>query len=441
MSARFKRVLILLLLGISPLVSTAFAQQKTPKQPAKRPTIQAEDPQRVLLTQAEEAIDKKDFPRAVELLQKYLAEKPGDAYARFQLGFAHDRMARYDAAEAEYRRAIELDPKLAAAYQNLGALLVKSKPAEAKQLLAKAAQLQPENFEVAFLRGIAEEGLDDEAQAVEYFRQAARGRPDNLQFRLVFARKLLQLGRAAEAEPEFRAVFAGNDGIPEAQLGFADCLIAQHKPAEAIAPLRKYLTLQPNDSENRVRLAWLLVDTGKYDDAAAELTRAESEGVTSVSAMKLRAILLIHEHRFDDAIAAATKLLQATPQDDEWHAKLGRLYLEKRDFPAAERELLAALRLNPKLTEAVGDLSTTYYLGEKYEAALRVLDELARQETPKAGWWFIRATCYDKLHKIPEAIEAYEKFLAMDAGRSEKQGFQSRERLKVLKRELERSKH
>ncbi|MBI1738812.1 MAG: tetratricopeptide repeat protein, partial [Acidobacteria bacterium] len=109
-----------------------------------------------------------------------------------------------------------------------------------------------------------------------------------------------------------------------------------------------------------------------------------------------------------------------------------------RDFPSAERELLEALRLDPKLTDAVRDLAAVYYLGEKFEAALRVQDELARRETPNAGWWFIRATCYDKLHKLPEAIAAYEKFLALDEGRSDKQGFQARQRIRILKRELER---
>jgi superkiller protein 3 len=439
MRVHAKPAFLFLLLGSVLFALPASPQQKTPKQPApKRPIVRVEDPQQALLAQAEEAIEKKEFPRAVEALQKYLAEKPDDAYAHFQLAFAYDRMTKYDEAMAEYRRAIELDPKMVAAYENLGALLVKVKPEQARQLLATAAQLQPENIEVIFLLGIAEEGLDHEEQAIEYFRQAARARSENFQFRLVYARKLFQIGRAAEAEPEFRAAIAMKDDVPEAQLGLADCLVAQRKPTEAILPLRKFLTLRPDDGDNRVQLGWLLFDAEKYDDAAAELNRAEALGVASTTAMKLRASLLIHGHRIDDAIAVATKIVEAVPKDDEWHARLGRLYLEKRDFPAAERELLAALGLNPKLTDAVRDLAATYYLGEKYEAALRVQDELARRETPNAGWWFIRGTCYDKLHQIREAIAAYEKFLALDEGRSDKQGFQARLRIRILKRELER---
>jgi len=134
----------------------------------------------------------------------------------------------------------------------------------------------------------------------------------------------------------------------------------------------------------------------------------------------------------------AARIVAAEPTDAEWRARLGRLHLEKRDFPSAERELLAALRLNSKLTDVVRDLVAVYYLGEKYESALRAQDELARRETPNAGWWFIRGVCYDKLQKLPEAIAAYEKFLALDEGRSDKQGFQARQRIRTLKRELER---
>jgi len=68
------------------------------------------------------------------------------------------------------------------------------------------------------------------------------------------------------------------------------------------------------------------------------------------------------------------------------------------------------------------------------------LDELDRRETPGAGSWFIRATCYDRLGRKAEAVAAYEKFVALDQGRSENQGFQARQRIRILARELEHKK-
>ena len=86
------------------------------------------------------------------------------------------------------------------------------------------------------------------------------------------------------------------------------------------------------------------------------------------------------------------------------------------------------------------DLVSVYYLAEKYDAALRLMDRLAQRETPNAFFWFIRATCYDKLLLKAEAVAAYEKFLALDEGRSHNQGIQARARVRILKRELQEKK-
>ena len=93
------------------------------------------------------------------------------------------------------------------------------------------------------------------------------------------------------------------------------------------------------------------------------------------------------------------------------HGGLGRIYLQKRDFAGAEKELRIALRLDGKNLTYFKDLSSTFYLGGNYPAALASLDEIAKVEQPGAGVWFIRAICYDKLKQPKLALEAYQKFL------------------------------
>ena len=83
---------------------------------------------------------------------------------------------------------------------------------------------------------------------------------------------------------------------------------------------------------------------------------------------------------------------------------------------------------------------TVYYLAGQYQAALDALDLLARRETPNAGSWFVRATCYDKLERKAEAVAAYEKFLALDQGHNEVQQIQARQRVRLLTRELQQKK-
>ena len=73
-----------------------------------------------LLTQAQEAMDKKDYPAAVKAYSDYLAKKPDDAGIHFQLGYAYTAARDSENAAKEYRRATELDPKMLPAFVNLG---------------------------------------------------------------------------------------------------------------------------------------------------------------------------------------------------------------------------------------------------------------------------------------------------------------------------------
>lgn len=62
------------------------------------------------------------------------------------LGVMLNRLNRTEAAIAEYRRAIELDPRCAEAYLNWGALLEDSgKMSEAREKYQLALQAEPDN--------------------------------------------------------------------------------------------------------------------------------------------------------------------------------------------------------------------------------------------------------------------------------------------------------
>jgi tetratricopeptide (TPR) repeat protein len=65
-------------------------------------------------------VARNDRPRAVARLKLYLAKYPDDANAHQILGFLESGAAQFEAAKAEFERAIQLDPNLALAYLRLG---------------------------------------------------------------------------------------------------------------------------------------------------------------------------------------------------------------------------------------------------------------------------------------------------------------------------------
>ncbi len=416
--------------------ATAWAgQTKKPAGSQPQKTHEVSNPLNDLLDEAQAAIDKKDFSAAVTVLNKFLAEKPDVAYAHFQLAYAYTGLERRDDAKKEYQGAIALDPKMAEAYVNLGLLLVDHEPTEAVAPLQKAVELLPTQSRTRFLLGWALERSGDLKGAIEPYQTAERLDPQDYEATFALGRTLLRLNRAADAEKEFRKALALRENSGPARLGLANALFVQSKP-EAAESFASYLEVQPQDRETRQQLARLWFEKNAYDKALAELDRADAGASASLESLRLRADILIAQKNWDAAISALQTALQQAPRDAVLHAGLGRVYMQKRDFALAEKELRIALGLDEQLTDALRDLGAVYYLAGNYPAALQALDLLVKREKPTAGSWFVRAICYDKLGQKKEALEAYGKFRELDQGRNADQDFQARHRMELLAREL-----
>ncbi len=434
-------LLILLAAPTSRAAETAHRQSKSsgqknasPPRPGEAPK---EDPLTALLRRAGAAMDQKDFAAAVDPLERYLAARPDDAVAHFQLGYVYSGLRRSDAAKSEYRRAVALDPKLAAAHLNLGLELLDSDPASAVEPFRRAAELQSNQSRPRFLLGLAIERTNDLPGAIEQYQAARRLDPNEYEIAFALGRALLRVGRAGEAEAQFRAALGLRaDGAP-ARLGVANSLVAEKKLEPAAEEFAAYLQQRPEDREARLELAGVLIDLKRYAEALQELDRADAGQATSVATYKLRAEALSAQGQWKQAVEVLEKALPLAPEDAELHARLGRLALELRDFATAERELRLALEIAPDSHDPLRDLVSAFYLAENYQAALHALDLLAREETLSPGSWFIRATCYDKLERKAEALDAYERFIALDQKRSDKEDFQARYRIRVLHKELE----
>ena len=392
-----------------------------------------------LLDEAQHAIDTGNFEGAIAPLRKFLAEQPDVAYAHFQLAYAYTALHRAADARTEYEHAIALNPKMSEAHLNLGLLLLEEEPAAAVAPLRKAVELLPNESRPRTLLGVAQERSGDLASAAESFEGALRLDPGDPGTLLRLGNLYLQLRRAADAEAKFRSAMEKQPKSSAAALGLARSLAEQNK-SEALQAYRRYLELQPSDAAARTGLARLLFEQQKYDLALAELDRADAAAPPSLDTLRLRADIQVGQKKMDDAVATLQRALELAPNDAQLIGGLGRLYLQKRDFPSAERYLKAALELAPNNSALWKDLSSTYFLAGNCAATLAALDQVAKIEAATAGSWFVRALCYDKLRQFEPALDAYQKFLALDEDKNPDQRWQAEQRSKVLKRMLEGKK-
>jgi superkiller protein 3 len=420
------------------LVSSSEELQQSAPAAARRQKLG--NPLNDLLDEAQRDMDKKDFAAAVDPLQKFIAEQPDVAYGHFQLAYAFTALHKTAEARAEYERALAIDPKMAEAYLNLGVLLIESDPAASVTNLRKGVDLLPAQSHPRYLLGVAQERTGDFTGATESLEGAYRLDPKNPEPIVYLANLYLRLKRFPEAEAKLRSVLEAQPKDGPALLGLAECLDAEKK-AEAADAYRTYLMLQPGDSSARARLVRLLVEQKQYDVALAELDRAEADGSTpqglNLDSLRLRAEIQVAQKKWDDAVVTLNKAIALAGNDGGLHGELGRIYLHKRDFAGAEKELKIALQTDRKNLDYWKDLSSSYYLAGDCATTLVMLDEIAKMETPGAGPWFIRALCYDKLNQPKPALEAYQKFLNLDQGQNADQVWQAQERSKVLRKVLE----
>ena len=386
-----------------------------------------------LLDEAQADIDKNDFEAAIVPLQKFIVEKPEVAFAHFQLAYAYTNLKRPTEAKPEYERAIALDSKFFEAYLNLGTLLLENSPKEAVAPLRKAVELQPAQNHPRYLLAVALDRSGDEAGAAEQFQQILALEPNDVTALKYLGWYFLRHEKPAEAETKFREAVGVASKDQKALLGLAQSLEAENKP-EAAEAYQEYLSNNPGDVEVRDRLVRVLIGQKRYDAALAELNKTPDTSHPNEQTLKLRADILLGQKQSDGAIESLKLALAQNPQDAKLHGDLGRLYLGKRDFANAEKELKIALSLDKSNLTYLKNLTSTYYLGGNYEMALAGLEAIEKVETLNAGQWFIRALCYDKLVQILPALDAYRKFLVLDQNQNPDQVWQANQRIHVLQK-------
>jgi Flp pilus assembly protein TadD len=420
--------------------SSAGAQSSKSKPPLQSKTHKLANPLNDLLAEAQQDIDKNNFEAAITPLQKVIADQPEFAYAHFQLAYVYTALKKTDEARAEYERTLAIDPKMSEAYLNLGMMLLdKQDAASAVTPLRKAVELLPAQSRPRYLLAVALDRSGDQAGAAGSFEALLHLDPNDIAAIEYLGWAALRQGKPEEAESRFRRALEVQPNGQEARRGLAHSLDAQKKP-EAAGAYRDYLELVPTDSAARARLIHLLVEQKQNDAALAELDRLDGGKQPTLESLKLRADIQTAGKEWDHSIATLQQALALAPNDAQLRGGLGRILLQKRDFAAAEKELRTALRLDGKNLTYWKDLSSTFFLGGNYPAALATLDEIAKMEQPGAGVWFIRAICYDKLNQPKLALEAYQKFLGLDQDKNPDQVWQAKERSKVLQRMLERKR-
>lgn len=120
--------------------------------------------------------------------------------------------------------------------------------------------------------------------------------------------------------------------------------------------------------------AVLLLHQERFADAVRELEAAERLEPDSACIAELRAVALSRLRRYEAAIAAARRAVELNPESNPAHSVLARVHLERNDLRAAERAVTEALRLDPEDPFDHGLLARIWFEQGRWSEAVAAAD-------------------------------------------------------------------
>ena len=391
-------------------------------------------PQPADLTQAETAIDKKDYAAAEPLLRKALEHDPNSYVVWFDLGFVENELGNLDASIAAYRKSVAAKPEVFESNLNLGLQLAKTGQPDAEQFLRAATQLKPTahgdegHYRAWMALGDTLQKSKPE-EAVEAYRQAATLQPTEAEPHLSAGVLLEAENKSADAEQEYKRALALNLQNPDAAIALANLYMRARRFPEAEEYLRKITAENPKSAAAQIQMGRVLAAEGKNDEAIAALVQGIQLNPTDEAARRELADLYATAGKNDLAEAAYRELLRLHPKDAELHDGLGKALLWQKKSAEAEREFEAALTLNPGLGNAYYDLAFAANDKKDYGLVIGALDKRGKllPETPMT--YFLRASAYDHLRDFKDAAVNFHLFLKVANGKYPDQEWQAKHRL------------
>lgn len=311
--------------------------------------------------------------------------------ARLLLGQLLLKQGQWASAEKELQLALSggaaTDPLV---YQLGRAMLAQQKADETRLLLARYPQLSKQAEYLLIQAGHQKVAFDYQAAQTSY-QQLVASQPTeplaseawlelaDLQFRMQqldrAAESLKQVSPSSDVKKKARylearlaqsqndsqralaiydQLLAQDDGDPAALLGKAQLLMQQNDTAKALALVTKFRDDNPHNPYGQLIHASLLGQSGDNNAQNRMLKQIQQQLSTLTTAQRdeedvlmLTALLDFSDSRFDQAATKLIRYQQLYPANVQAHQLLAQSYLQLEDFRGAEKQIKAAIRLNP----------------------------------------------------------------------------------------------
>jgi TolB-like protein/DNA-binding winged helix-turn-helix (wHTH) protein/Tfp pilus assembly protein PilF len=172
---------------------------------------------------------------------------------------------------------------------------------------------------------------------------------------------------------------------------------------------QRAIELNPGYASAHHWYAWHLSLLGRYDEAIAEMRKAENLDPLSLIINADLAELLVLAHSDDESVRQSRKTIEMDPNFALAHNQLAQAYLQKQMYAEAVAELKTAVQLSGGSPAFIANLARGYVASGKRNEAVKLLGDLKKRSNPGYSNASEIAVIYASLGDTDQAMNWLEK--------------------------------
>jgi tetratricopeptide (TPR) repeat protein len=308
---------------------------------------------------AVDLINKGEYDAAIAEWQKALAMDTDKARAHFGFGETLLRADRTNEAVVQLRESVRIQPHYPEAHNALGVALGRQGHAHGSMEQFHLALDDDSNYAEAHNNlGSALIGENRLPEAVLQFQAALESNPDYAEAHNNLGAAYKEEGHVDKALEEYRKAIESDPKYAIAYNNVGLVMSSKGNVDEAIANFRKAVELDPGFAFAYNNLGLAMSMKGNLDEAIVYLTKAVELDPTSAGAEGNLAHALMANNNPDKAIPHFKRALELGPETAEYQTNLGIALAKTGQLADAIPHFERALALSPN------DVDAYYYLGK-----------------------------------------------------------------------------
>ena len=284
--------------------------------------------------------------------------------------------------------------------------------ADAENYWRQAIAVKPDFVDPYNNLGILLKGLNRLLEAEAMFRSVAAIRPDQAQAYNNLGAVLYSLKRLHDAEAAYRQAIAIRSDYAEAHYNLGIVLYDHRRLHEAEGAYRQSLAVRPDCAEAHNNLGNVYFDLMQLNEALASYRRALSLRPDYVHALTSLARVQRQQGHAAAAEESCHSALRLAPDDADSVAFLAELHADRGEFTEAEALFKRALELAPDLPAAWAGLARCRRMTDSDSSWLAVAQRLVAGKLPLRQEIYMRFAIgkyFDDVKNYEQAFHSYQQ--------------------------------